>query len=273
MERSKSSRKEDLKIWFEDLIAEFNRSSFLMNDPLGIVHEYQKTSDRELVALIAALFAFGNVKCIRQAVRNIVTPLGAHPAATLQNLNTREIKDIFRNNYYRFYSTNDIHQFLTVTKKILADYGTIENAFSSADSDQPIDCITHFRNIALKMLPRNNISRGLRFMFSDPRAGTSKRWHLYLRWMVRKDDIDLGLWKSLKPAHLIQPLDTHIFQIGRELKLISSKSASLKSALEMTHQFQQWSPDDPIRYDFALCQLGIQKLRRNRVSAYLKSKR
>lgn len=77
--------------------------------------------------------------------------------------------------------------------------------------------------------------------------------------MVRRDDIDTGLWKEIPSAKLIMPVDTHIARISKNLKLVNRKSIDLKFALELTEKLKTFDPLDPVKYDFALCHIGIDK--------------
>jgi uncharacterized protein (TIGR02757 family) len=98
-----------------------------------------------------------------------------------------------------------------------------------------------------------------RFFFPSPAAGSAcKRLCMYLRWMVRPaDGIDLGLWHDIPPAKLVMPVDAHIQRIGRYLRLTSRKQADWRMAREITAALRKLDPDDPVKYDFSLCHLGI----------------
>ena len=110
-------------------------------------------------------------------------------------------------------------------------------------------------------------SRGYRFLLSQPPTpgrtkgvGTLKRWNMYLRWMVRKDAIDFGLWQGVNPADLIIPLDTHTFHVAQSLGLLTRKQYDLQAAIELTETLKSFDPEDPVRYDFALYRIGQERL-------------
>ena len=91
-----------------------------------------------------------------------------------------------------------------------------------------------------------------------PSAGSAcKRLNLYLKWMIRNDQVDPGCWKKIPPSKLVMPLDTHIFRICSNLGITKRKSADMKTALEITSFFRSINPEDPIKYDFALTRPGI----------------
>ncbi|MGH3522476.1 MAG: DUF2400 family protein, partial [Mycobacterium sp.] len=98
-------------------------------------------------------------------------------------------------------------------------------------------------------------------LLTSPADGSAcKRLNLFLRWMVRRTSPDLGLWTFVDPAKLVMPLDTHIHRIATFLGLGRRKSADWKAARAITDRLATFNPEDPVRYDFALCRLGILDL-------------
>ena len=94
-------------------------------------------------------------------------------------------------------------------------------------------------------------------------GSTCKRLNLYLRWMVRStgiDKIDLGIWDKVDKSKLIMPVDTHIYKVSRKLKLVNRNTCDMKFALELTNKLKKFDPDDPVKYDFAMCHAGIDKV-------------
>ncbi|MDB5038194.1 MAG: hypothetical protein JWQ35_1722 [Bacteriovoracaceae bacterium] len=269
MARSQTQRKilKSLKTkeWLDGVLGEFNRSSYIYSDPLKIVHSYQTKEDQELTALIAALFSFGNVVSILYTVERLLEPLGEHPHQKLLSLKDKDFREIWGKSYYRFYSSTDIIFLFRRLQKILKDVESFESAFVQNWNEDMIETLFKFRILFTKDAPK---SGGVRFMFANPKEGCAKRWHMFLRWMVRKDEVDLGLWSRVPKSHLIQPLDTHLFQIGRALKLTERKTPSLLAALQMTERFKEWDPEDPIKYDFALCRLGVLRQKNDRLKVF-----
>jgi len=105
-------------------------------------------------------------------------------------------------------------------------------------------------------------SLGIKFMFPNPEKGSAcKRMNLFLRWMIRKDELDFGLWKSISPSQLIIPVDVHIARISQKLKLTTRKNISWNMAEEITNNLKKIDPVDPVKYDFALCHIGIRKIK------------
>ena len=106
------------------------------------------------------------------------------------------------------------------------------------------------------------ISHGIKFMFPDPMKGSAcKRMNLFLRWMIRKDELDFGLWNEIPTSKLIIPVDTHVAQICKKLKLTNRKNVSWKMAEEITEKLKQFDENDPVKYDFAICHIGMRNLK------------
>lgn len=252
------SSQREIKKFLDEILSTFNRKEFLSSDPIEFAHRYTHQEDQELIALVSALFSYGNIKSIKASLETIVEPLGEHPKSSLLSLSETQIRKLWENAYYRFYSTSDIQDLFIGLRRILLDHPNLESAFTSNKASTSIEAIDTFRNLFLKLMKRR--SAGLKFMFSDPKVGVAKRWHMFLRWMVRKDEIDLGLWTSLQTQNLLVPLDTHVFKMGRKLGLTQFRNPQLKASLEMTENLKKFDPVDPVKYDFALCRMGVFKL-------------
>lgn len=260
MDQSQRNRK--IKRQLDKILSEFNRTDYLEFDPLGIVYSYSHHRDQELAGLVAALFAFGNVTSIRKTLREILKPIGDRPSLNLESMSDKEIQKAWGQSYYRFYSSADITELFFSLRSLLKRKISFEDLFFIQPGNLLQEKLPHFRNLLRSQMRFE--SPGIKFMLPNPQESAAKRWHLYLRWMVRQESPDLGLWSKFHPRELIQPLDTHLFDIGRSLGLITLKSPSLKAAQELTNHFLKWAPEDPIRYDFALCQVGIQKQKKQR---------
>ncbi len=267
-----------IKLWLDSILHSYNRTDYVSSDPIEIVHSYQSKEDQEIVALITALFSFGNITSIKPTVRKLLEPLSSSPRRNLEKFSLKDIQEIYAKSYYRFYSSKDIQALFAAISSLLKENESIESIFSKnpdqkiAEAEISLQKILHFRNILRKEISRLGFrfSRGLGFMFADPYAGTAKRWHMFLRWMIRKDQVDLGIWNSISPAHLIVPLDTHVFQIASCLKFTNRKSPSCKTALEVTQALKIFDSTDPLKYDFALCRIGVLR-QKNEVIRLIRS--
>ena len=241
----------------------------LSHDPLGIVHRYQDPADREVVALIAASLAYGRVDLIRRAVDEVLHPLGAHPAQRLKDLTTDELSRQWPDFRYRMTGRDDLIDLLVAIHRTLRAEGSLQALYQGcSDGDRPIESPKAHLSVISQWIQtlrhrrlRPTLERGLKYLLVDPTDGSAaKRMHLFFRWMVRgPDELDLGLWHTPAPSALIMPLDTHTSRLVRYLGLSQRKSTDLKAALTVTHGLARLAPDDPLRYDFALCHLGISE--------------
>jgi uncharacterized protein (TIGR02757 family) len=229
-----------------------NELSYDKPDPLLIAKRYKD----ETISLICALFAYGNAK-------QIVKFLDSLDFSLLQK-DEDKIKEKLSNHYYRFQKSEDIIA-LFIALKRLKEIDSIENIFYQGYKKELniLDGLTNFISILREVYPYN--SKGYTFLIGKipqkkASMGTYKRYLMYLRWMVRKDNIDMGLWTKIDKKDLIMPLDTHTFNVSLRLGLLKRKTYDMKASLELTETLKQFDKNDPIKYDFALYRLGQEKL-------------
>jgi len=217
----------------------------------------------EIVALLAASLAYGRVQQIQKSLTDLFERMGESPYAFVQGFDKakRERLNDFK---HRFTTGGDISDLLVLLKKVLKRYGSIQRFF--VDGYNPndkniISPLTKFCDSLYAIYSKQHsakVSRGLKFLLAGPAGGSAcKRLNLFLRWMVRKDEVDLGLWKSVDKAKLIVPVDVHIGRLCRILGFYNHKTISLASAVEITESFAQIEPADPVKFDFALSRIGI----------------
>ena len=258
-----------LKHHLDTFIDNFPREKHLLNDPVQFVHRYEDPRDREVVGLLAAAFAYGNVKSVLRTVDNVLRYLGPSPAKTIGSFDPRTDLRRLRGFYHRFNTSRDLAVLLWIIRRALEDYGSLEAAFASGLAPEEKDigpALSNFSRIVLgfgheQFYPRGELKRraGVRFFFPSPSEGSAcKRLNLYLRWMVRPEDgVDCGVWRRVAPRQLVIPLDTHIARISSYIGLTSMRSPGWGMALDITDNLRRLRPGDPVRYDFALCHLGI----------------
>jgi uncharacterized protein (TIGR02757 family) len=258
-----------LKHHLDTFLDNFPRERHLSNDPVQFVRLYDDPADREVVGLIASAFAYGNVKIVLRTVNTVLNYLGPSPSRTIASFNPRTDLRRLRGFYHRFNTSRDLAVLLWIIRRTLEDHGSLEKAFSSGLSPQDSEvsaALDRFCGILLgfgheQFYPRGELKKrvGVRFFFPNPSQGSAcKRMNLYLRWMVRPEDgIDCGVWTSVAPRQLVIPLDTHIARISGYIGLTDMRTPGWKMALDITRSLRKLHCDDPLRYDFALCHLGI----------------
>lgn len=244
------------------LLAQYNHP-FLSGDPVYFVHQYTNPRDQEIVALISALLAFGNVKSIHASIKKVLDLMGPCPAQFLSEFDPEAQKSLFEKLGHRWVRGQDLLLLFTVIQKILKEYSTLEDFFLQGYRDQDPDIsnvLHHFSKNALNLAGTKKHSRGFRYFFPSPQGGSPcKRLVLFLRWMIRPaDGIDLGLWKKIPASKLIIPLDTHIYSFAQKFRLSRYKNANWKVASEVTAFLRTIDPKDPVRFDFSICHYGME---------------
>jgi len=236
-----------------DRFLETRRGDALSADPIRFARRYAGSPDREVAALLSALFAYGNVKAIGAFLERLFDALGPSPAATLTaGALPRALPG------HRFQTPDDVRALLRALGQILRRHGDLESAFAPA----PGEAEERLQAFALALrAAAGRRSPGVDHLLPLPSTGSAcKRWWLFLRWVVRPDDgVDLGLWTCLTPAQLRVPVDTHVARIARALGLTCRATPDGSFAREVTAVLSRLDPADPVRYDFALAHLGILK--------------
>lgn len=235
------------------------------NDPVDFVHRYDDPNDREVVALLAATLAFGNVVAVRRSIARVLEHLGPTPHRAIDD--ERRLARALKGFVHRVYRGAHVARMLASAAQVRAAHGSLGDAFATflaqEDAHTP-DREAAFREALARLAdalrgPAPH-ERGLEHLVPDPRRGSAcKRLVLYLRWMIRPaDGVDLGLW-PVDPARLVIPVDTHIHRIATNLGLTRRADASWKTAHEITTRLRVLDARDPVRYDFALCHLGVSR--------------
>ncbi len=262
--------------------------AYLSSDPLEFVHRYESPEDQEIVALLAAVLAYGKVQQIRKSVASVLELLGRHglgPAAVVARLGDagfrRELDREFGDFVHRFNVGSDLVELLWLVHRSTEKWGSVGAHFVSyldPEAENFGSALTAFiadwrqwREAARWKRVRNGRD-AFDYLLTEPGSGSCcKRWCMFLRWMGRRDRLDLGLWmegaplarrtfpvgRFLMPSQLVIPLDTHTGRISQYLGLTQRKSLNWMAAVEVTAGLRESDEQDPVRYDFALARLGI----------------
>lgn len=216
-------------------------------DPLIVAKKY----NNETIALACALFAYGNASQIVKFLSSL-------------QFEEDDIDSAFADKYYRFQTPSDTVRFFKALRILQQEGGVKEYFLMGYQKYYSVLEGLHYVIEKLNLILKPD-TQGLRFLVGDAdiKLGGSplKRWNMYLRWMVRKDHLDMGLWHGeVETKHLILPLDTHTFNVSKRLGLLERKSYDLRSALLITDKLREFDPKDPVKYDFALYRIGQEKL-------------
>lgn len=253
----------------DGLYARYNQRCFVDPDPLVPLYRYPDSRDQEVVGLIAATLAFGNVKQILKSIE-VVLQAFPEPAATLPALSERMVRARLDGFRHRYVTGAEMASLLSAAAVALREHGSLGACFAAMDEGEEPTLLPALTRFVAYLRGHGGLEKN--YLLPDPALGSAcKRWFMLLRWMVREDDVDLGLWKALGAHRLLIPVDTHMHRVAGGLGLTRRKSADLKTALEITQAFRVICPEDPVRYDFCLTRLGIRS--DGDMAAFLKAAR
>lgn len=212
-------------------------------DPLGVARIYKD----ERVALFCALFSYGNARAIVKFLQS----------CDLESLKNREKKEAIKKPY-RFQKIEEIQAFF----EVLCEIKNLKEIFLQGYKKGIVSGINTLQNELLREVSKKiKISQGLEFLLGKVESNSPlKRWNMFLRWLVRKDSLDLGLWSEVDKKDLLLPLDTHTFKMSLRLGMIKRKTYDFKAVLEATDFLRKIDKNDPIKYDFALYRIGQLKI-------------
>jgi uncharacterized protein (TIGR02757 family) len=247
-----------LKPALDELLARQDVAARRASDPVGYVHRFARADDQEVVGLLASSLAFGQVVTVRASIEKVLDVLGPSPARAVDAADEVELAEALRGFRHRVYRGEHVARMLARAGALRLRDGSLGRAFERlyARHGGLRPALTELA----EELRGPDAPRGLGHLLASPEKGSAcKRLLLYLRWMARPSDgVDLGLW-NIPPSALVVPLDTHVHRIARNLGLTARNDASWRTAEEVTAALRRLDPDDPVKYDFALCHHGVSR--------------
>jgi uncharacterized protein (TIGR02757 family) len=263
----------DLKNTLDRFYLEYDFTGRMAHDPIKFPRRYQDPLDIEIAGFLASAFAYGRVGLFSAVVEKILGIMGKSPYSFMLGFDVTKHRKLFAGIKYRFNENDDVLCLLYLLNTLLRDYASIEKAFKSFYESGDRDVGSALAGLVDTFLGADTAAvygkelkpYGLRQFFPSPEDGSAcKRANLFLRWMIRDRDIDFGIWKGIPKNRLVIPLDTHIARISRCLGLTDRKSQDWKMAIEITRSLRKFDPEDPLKYDFALCHHGISGMCRGK---------
>lgn len=240
----------------ESLYHRFNRREHIDPDPLLCVYWYEDVRDREIAGFLASCLAYGRVRQIMRSASVVLKTMVPGPYEFLKETRVREFSKIYKKFRHRFTTSEELVALVICLKRVIGEYGSIQDCFCSGIRDCDADLLgamcVFVRNIwRTPVCMRSSL-------LPDPFRGSAcKRLHLFLRWMVRKDNVDPGCWDGIEASKLVIPLDTHMHRICVDLGLSDRATADVRTATEITQRFRMFAAGDPVKYDFSLTRLGM----------------
>ena len=260
-----TSPRAELSTALEGLYEDYNRQDSA-TDPVHLVRPFADPADREIAGFCAAALAFGRVSSVINSIQTLFRIMGRHPAAYVRSFDPSAAHPELRGMVHRWTRGIDIAALLWVLRQIVEEAGSVERYFAvelgrdDIDIGRALDAFSR-RALAFDLRPvyrRLPARPGVCYFFPRPSAGSAcKRLNLYLRWMVRQDEVDLGVWRLVTPSQLIVPLDTHVIRLSRCLRLTRYASPGWRMASDITASLRRLNPRDPVRFDFSLCHVGM----------------
>ncbi len=250
-----------LRNYFDNLVEKYNEPSFILNDPISIPHQFKRKQDIEIAGLFAATLAWGQRVTILSNCKKLMLWMDNAPYEFVLNHRERDLKP-FLNFKHRTFNATDVLYFIYFLKKYYQSNHTLEKAFTynlKAQEQTIENALIGFTNLFFD--DEDAPQRTKKHVPSPLKKSACKRLCMYLRWMVRQDNmgVDFGLWKQIKSSQLVCPIDVHVERIARECKLITRKQVDWRCALELTAELRKLDPQDPAKYDFAL--FGLSAVR------------
>lgn len=249
----------DMQDWLDGLYETYNQRRFVHPDPLECLYDYDDPADREIVALIAASLAYGQVRQILKSVSDVLSRMGSSPYAYLMGESAERIQSDLFGFVHRFARETHVSALLTGIQAAVKAHGSLQNCFQTCLADEDTTLLPALCRFAGILRSGSACGEPGHLLACPEKGSACKRLNLFLRWMVREDRVDPGGWPGVPASMLIIPLDTHMFRICRALGLTSRKQANMRTAIEITEGFRQWAPADPVKYDFTLSRFGIRK--------------
>lgn len=252
----------ELQEFLNLMVDKYNRPSFIINDPITIPHQFTQKKDIEIMGFWSAILAWGQRKTIINKSNQIIDLMDGAP---YQFISQHQLSDLakFKHFKHRTFNLTDTLYFIHFFNWYYSQYESLENAFLNTNQlpyKSIKDSILNFHNLFFS-LP-DYPQRTKKHIATPENNSSCKRINMFLRWMVRKDTkgVDFGIWTKISPASLICPCDIHVDRVARKLGLITRNKPDWLTAEELTNNLKKFDQNDPVKYDFALFGMGVEKL-------------
>lgn len=245
------------KIELETLAKKYEKEDFISSDPIQFPHRFSNAKDIEIAGFLASLMAYGSRKVFIKKLDELFNIMDNKPFEFVLGFNPENIKGF----NYRFGKDFDFIEIFNILKKLYTEGGGLKNLFEYGYAiDNTISMM--FQSVVDYFYSnvKNEVGQGFYHMIPNPKnGGAMKRMNMFLRWMVRKPPVDLGVWDFIPTSELLIPLDVHVARLSREMGLLKRSSNDYKAVLELTENLKRINPSDPVKFDFAIFGLGVDE--------------
>lgn len=249
-----------LKEFLDQKVQQYNQSDFIEEDPISIPHRFHRLQDIEISGFFAATLSWGRRNMIISNCDKLMTLMDNAPYDFIINHQEVDLKP-FLSFVHRTFNATDLLFFISALKNYYSTFLSLEYAFSAhlqVDDNNVKNALIGFHDI---LFAGEHPARTQKHLSSPAKNSACKRLNMYLRWMVRSDmnGVDFGLWKKIKPAQLIIPMDIHVSRVAKRLDLLEKDAVNWKNAENLTDELRKFDSEDPVKYDFALFGLGVME--------------
>ena len=244
-----------LKQFLDRKVKEYNQPAFIKDDPISIPHLFTKKQDIEIAGLFASVFAWGNRTTIIGKSKELMQRMDNAPYAFIKDHSAKDLKKL-RGFKHRTFNEDDLYYFIEFLYLHYSKHNSLEAAFFPIPNLDAEHGLTHFKKYFFSC---EHLKRTEKHISSPLQKSTCKRLNMFLRWMIRDDNkgVDFGLWKTISPSQLICPIDVHVTRVSKKLGLLKRKQVDWLAAIELTDALKKLDKNDPVKYDFALFNLGV----------------
>ena len=240
-------KKEELDL----LVDRYETQEFIKDDPIQFVHQLKSEEDKTIAGFITSCFAYGNRKVFIQKLNELFDSINHQPYEFVMNVDPYKIVNF----NYRFAKDYDVIALFKKLNKLYTSNSSLKQLFQSNYRDEIIPML---QGVCDYFYDGVQLTQGYCHLIPNPRnGGAMKRMNMFLRWMVRKPPVDLGLWDFIPTSKLLIPFDVHVARISREMGLLSRNSDDCKAVIALTERLKGFDPEDPTKYDFALFGYGV----------------
>ena len=245
----------ELKKFLDKKVDVYNQPSFIKNDPISIPHQFTKKQDIEIAGFFAAVFSWGNRTTIINKSNELLQRMDKEPYQFILHCTNTDLKRL-KGFKHRTFNEDDLFYFIDFFQRHYHKHDSLETAFFPSKEMNVEDGLNHFKKY---FFSGEHLKRTMKHVSSPLQKSTCKRLNMFLRWMVRNDKkgVDFGIWKNSKPSQLICPLDVHVARVARKIGLLKRKQNDWLAAAELTKALRKLDKHDPVKYDFALFNLGV----------------
>jgi uncharacterized protein (TIGR02757 family) len=274
----------ELRVFLDRKVDEYNRPSFITDDPIGVPRHFSKKQDIEIAAFFAAIFSWGNRTTIIRKSRELMQLMDQAPHQFILQHEEKDLRKLL-DFKHRTFTATDLLYFVAFFRHHYTRFDSLEDAFLKpweigqaaaatgpgirgsgrpAFAESSLSAFRHYF-FSLEVAGEPGVllapPRTYKHISSPEKSSSCKRLNMFLRWMVRKDDkgVDFGIWQRIPPSGLICPLDLHVARVARRFGLLRRTQTDWQAAVELTGELLLLDPEDPVKYDFALFGLGVME--------------